>query len=49
MQKITGSGDIDMFALEMLYTFITGSGDVVCKENPKKTKITGSGVISERD
>ncbi len=49
--KITGSGDIDMHASEILDAFITGSGDVVCKGNPKKqkTKITGSGDISVRD
>ena len=49
--KITGSGDIEMYASEILDAFITGSGDVVCKGNPKKqkTKITGSGDISVRD
>ena len=49
--KITGSGDIDMYASEILDAFITGSGDVVCKGNQKKqkTKITGSGDISVRD
>lgn len=36
---------------DALDALITGSGDVVCKGNPKKqkTKITGSGDISVRD
>jgi hypothetical protein len=49
--KITGSGDINMYASESIAVYITGSGDVVCKGNPKKqkTKVTGSGDISIRD
>ena len=49
--KITGSGDIEMYVSEILDAHITGSGDVVCRGNPKKqkTKITGSGDISIRD
>jgi len=40
-----------MYASESISVYITGSGDVVCKGNPKKqkTKVTGSGDISIRD
>ena len=49
--KIKVSGDIEMYVSEILDAHITGSGDVVCRGNPKKqkTKITGSGNIFIRD
>ncbi len=49
--KITGSGDISMYAKTKVNITVTGSGDVVCYGNPKqqKSKVTGSGDIRIRD
>ena len=49
--RISGSGNISMYATEILNASIIGSGDVFCKGNPSKqiTKVTGSGDITVRD
>ena len=45
--RVTCSGDIVMYAKQALNAFIKGSGDIICKGNPRKqkTKVTGSGDI----
>ena len=49
--RISGSGDISMYATEILNASIIGSGEVFCKGNPSKqmTKVIGSGDIIASD
>jgi len=49
--KVTGSGDIEMYANSSVNANIKGSGDIVCHGNPRmqQIKTTGSGDIEIRD
>lgn len=48
--RISGSGDIDVFASKELKTRVTGSGDISYSGNPEKEdfKTSGSGKVSKR-
>lgn len=46
--RVTGSGDISVYAIKSFKARVTGSGDIDCYGNPDKqdTKVAGSGDIS---